>query len=111
MAYLIASFVATVLFLLQVVTPGIFDQLWPILLGVATPFVVKYATDFVLKFLPNLQGWHIVAIVVPVIAGVATGLTQLITQVGPTWYWQLALGLLAVFVNEVLKQLKQAPTT
>jgi len=85
----------------------------PLIISVATPFVVKYTTDLVVWLFPKLYGWGVVIIVVPILGGAVTAVTNLLTSAGPSWYVQLGLGLLAVFVNEVYKQIKQgkAPVT
>ena len=97
------------MFLFQIVPPDIWTTLVPLIISIATPFLVKCATDLVTKILPTLSGWGIVAIVVPIISGLATVITTQITNAGPVWYLQLFLGFAAVFVNELVKQFKQGP--
>jgi hypothetical protein len=80
------------------------------IIAILTPFVVFGVTKLVTIYLPKLQGWGIVAIVVPIVGFLVTLVSNLITNAAPLWYIQLALGLLAVFINELYKQLKQALT-
>lgn len=71
-----------------------------------TPAIVYLATELVKWLLPRLQGWLIVSIIVPVLSLLAAYLTSFIIQGDNIWL-QAFIGLLAVFVNELIKQLKQ----
>ena len=77
------------------------------LIGLLTPLVVYGVTEIVKITLPAIKGWGIVAIVVPALGFAATLVTNLVTTAGPAWYVQFGLSLLAVFVNEMLRQVKQ----
>jgi hypothetical protein len=82
--------------------------LLPWIIGLATPFVVKLATDLAIKTLPTLTAWKILVFVVPVLGGIATGISNILTTMTPAWYLQLALALLAVLVNELQKAYGEA---
>ena len=80
------------------------------IIGILSPLVVWGVTQIIKAILPSIQGWGIVAVVVPVVGLLVTLVTNLVTNAGPHWYFQLALSLLAVFVQEFYKQIKQAAT-
>lgn len=85
------------------------SQYVPMVIGLLTPFVVKWGTDFALKLLPNMTGLGVLVLVLPVMAGIVTGITQYLTTAAPAWYWQLILSLLAVLVDQVRKQWSATP--
>jgi len=85
-------------------------SLVPLIISIATPFVVQIVTSIVVKYLPIFSGWGVVALVVPIVGGAVTLVTNWLTTAGPTWYIQLALGLLAVFLNELYKEVKAGNT-
>ncbi|GJQ43999.1 MAG: hypothetical protein JETCAE03_34970 [Ignavibacteriaceae bacterium] len=77
-------------------------------IALLAPIVVFAATQFVKWVLPKLDGWIIVTIIVPLLSVIAAWLAQLIV---PVAFWpQVLLGLLAVFVAELIKQLGQLVT-
>ena len=86
-----------------------FNALVPIVIGFVTPFIVTWVTGLVVKWLPTFTGLGIVALVVPIVGGVVTGITQFLTTAAPAWYWQLGLSLVAVFLKEVMKQFSTTP--
>jgi hypothetical protein len=72
-----------------------------------TPLVVFFATQAVKWALGKVSGWVVVTIIVPAlslivawVSGLVIGELNLFPQVG--------VGLLAVFINELYRQLKQA---
>jgi len=81
-------------------------SLVPLIISIATPFVVQLVTSLVVKYLPFFSGLGIVAIVVPIVGALVTWVTNLATTAGPVWYVQIGVGLLAVFLNELYKEIK-----
>jgi hypothetical protein len=74
------------------------------------PLVVFGATYIVKWASPKLSGITIVAVVVPVLSVAGAFLESLLG--GTTGFWlQAVLNMLAVTINEIVKQLKQATTT
>jgi len=77
------------------------------LIAVLTPVVVFGAVQLLKLVLPKIPGWALLAIVVPVLSAVVAWISQIIVG-GVIGFWaQVGLGLLAVFVNELLKQIRQ----
>ena len=70
------------------------------------PIIVFAATALVRWGLPQLPGWTIVSVVVPLLSVVAAWVATLVSPES-SFFTQVVLGLLAVFVNEILKQFKQ----
>ncbi len=99
-------FQSMVLMFQAALPPDIWATLVPIIIGAATPFIVQGVTWVVVKYMPQITGWGVVGILVPIVAGAVTLVTNWITTTGPLWYAQLGLGLVAVFVNELYKQIK-----
>ena len=77
------------------------------LIGILTPLVVYAGTAVAKWLMPKLTPVLIVSIVVPVLAGAVTLITQLAGG-GGAWYVQMGLGLIAVFVHELVTNLKPA---
>ena len=73
---------------------------------ILTPLVVFGVTEFLKFILPKLSGWIIVSILVPLVSLAAAWVTSL-TGVGGDFWAQTGVGLLAVFVNELIRQLRQ----
>jgi hypothetical protein len=74
------------------------------LIALITPFIVYGATEVAKKLLPFLTGgWVLFA--VPLVSAVVTYVSQLAVAGSPHWYFQLLIGVLAVFVNELKKVL------
>lgn len=76
------------------------------ILTILTPLVVFGATKLVRLVLPKVSGAVIVGAIVPLLSAAAALLGQLLVP-GSSWLEQFAIGLVAVFVNELIKQLKQ----
>lgn len=81
------------------------------LLTIITPLVVYGVVELVKWILPKVSGWVIVSCIVPLLSALATFATEWFT--GASGFWpQFVVGLLAVFVNELIRQLRQAtPST
>jgi hypothetical protein len=75
------------------------------LLALLAPLVVFGVTELVKILLPKLPGWSIVGVVVPALSALAAIIANL--TVGSAFVTQLIIGLLAVFINELIRQLKQ----
>lgn len=71
-----------------------------------TPLVVYLVTWALRKVAPKLPGWVIVMLIVPLLSLAVAALTGFLGQTTLTFWQQFAYGLLAVFVNELYKQLK-----
>lgn len=71
-----------------------------------TPFVVFGVTYVVKKIIPSIAGWIIVMLVVPLLSLLITWVSGLLANTGLTFWEQFGYGLLAVFINELFKQLK-----
>ena len=69
-----------------------------------TPFIVWGVTAIVKKIKPLVPGWVLVSVVVPLLS-VALALAG--NYAGNNIFIQFGLGLLAVFIAELLKQIKQ----
>lgn len=78
-------------------------------ISLLAPLVVFGATQLVKWILPKLDGWIIVSIIVPLLSVIAAWVAQLINPALAFWS-QVGLGLLAVFVAELIKQLGQLVT-
>ena len=76
------------------------------LVALITPLVVYGVTELVKKFLGSVSGWVIVMLIVPLLSIGVTWLSGLLLNTGMSFWEQAGFGLLAVFVNELLKQLK-----
>ena len=75
---------------------------------ILAPLVVWGATELVKYILPKVSGWVIVTVIVPLLSLAAAYLAPLL---GATDFWlQFGVGLLAVFVNELKKQLTPPQT-
>lgn len=71
-----------------------------------TPLIVYLVTLLITKALPDLSGWVVTGVIVPVLSLLVTWLSQLV--VADYGFWpQVALGLVAVFINEAIKQFQQ----
>jgi len=77
------------------------------LIAVLTPVVVYAAVQLFKLVLPKIPGWALLSIVVPALSALIAWITQLLTAGGLGFWLQLVLGLLAVFVNELIKQIQQ----
>ena len=78
------------------------------LIVILTPLVVWGATELLKYALPKISGWIIVTLVVPILSLIAAYIAPLL---GATDFWlQFGVGLLAVFVNELKKQLTPPQT-
>lgn len=75
---------------------------------ILTPLVVLGATELVKKILPLVAGWVIVMIIVPALSLLITWLSSLAMD-GLDFWAQAGIGLLAVFINQAYKQLKDIP--
>jgi uncharacterized membrane protein YoaK (UPF0700 family) len=74
-----------------------------VVIGLLTPFVVKLVTDFVKWIIPSVTGmWTLFAVVV--ISALTTLVSGLVISGSPHWYFQILLGLLAVFVDQLKAQ-------
>lgn len=73
------------------------------LIVILTPLVIWGATELLKFALPKVSGWVIVTLVVPVLSLVGAYIAPLL---GASDFWvQFGVGLLAVFINELKKQL------
>ena len=71
-----------------------------------TPVMVWVATQLVKYILSAVPGWVVVGLIVPALSIIITlVLNYAIALTGNFWV-QVGIGLLAVFINEVYKQLK-----
>lgn len=78
------------------------------LIVILTPLVVWGATELLKYALPKISGWIIVTLVVPILSLIAAYIAPLL---GASDFWvQFGVGLLAVFVNELKKQLTPQQT-
>lgn len=69
-----------------------------------TPLVVWLATWLVKQVLSSLPGWVLVGLIVPLISIIVALISNAISIADNFWI-QVAIGVLAVFINEVKKQL------
>ena len=75
---------------------------------ILAPLVVWGATELVKYILPKVSGWVIVTVIVPLLSLAAAYIAPLL---GASDFWvQFGVGLLAVFVNELKKQLTPPQT-
>ena len=70
-----------------------------------TPIIVWVVTWMVKNLFSKLPGWAVVGIVVPVISLALALITNVLT-IGDNFWLQLVVGVIAVFINEVKKQIK-----
>ena len=70
-----------------------------------TPVIVWVVTWMVKNLFSKLPGWAVVGIVVPLISLALALITNAIA-IGDNFWLQLAVGVIAVFINEVKKQIK-----
>jgi len=86
---------------------AIIAQIVPIeIITLFAPLVIFAATELVKWLLPKLPGWAVVSLIVPVLSLIAAWIAQSIVP-GLAFWPQVIFGLLAVFINELIKQLKQ----
>jgi hypothetical protein len=80
-------------------------------IALGTPLAVFGATWLVTTFGPTIPGTLIVSVVVPLMSALTTGITQWIdsTAISPTL--QGVLGLVAVFLSQILIQFKKTQTS
>jgi hypothetical protein len=79
------------------------------LVTILTPLVVYGVIELVKLATAKIPGWVIVSIGVPLLSAAVTYVSTLLT--GATAFWQqFAFGFLAVFVSELIKQLKRIGT-
>ena len=69
------------------------------------PFVVWIVTELVRKFKPMIPGWAILTVVVPLLSGALTLISNYLATPGQTWLVQFLFGLLAVFISQLRIQL------
>lgn len=70
-----------------------------------TPLIVWAATWVVKKILPQIQGWQTLLLIVPAMSLLVTWLSGLAIATGISFLAQFVYGFVAVFINEVLKNL------
>ncbi len=75
-----------------------------------TPLIVFGVTYVVKKIVPSIAGWIIIMLVVPLLSLLITWVSGLLANTGLTFWEQFGYGLLAVFINELFKQLKTNPS-
>lgn len=76
------------------------------LVTILTPLVVYGVVELVKYLAPKIPGWLIVSFAVPLLSAAVTFVSQWL--MGATGFWaQFGFGFLAVFVNELIRQLKQ----
>jgi hypothetical protein len=76
-----------------------------------SPVVVYIAVQVVKMVAGRLPGAVIVAIIVPLLSLLVAFVTDLIVSPDISFWAQAGYGLLAVFVNEIIRQLQQAAGT
>ena len=85
----------------------IIAQIVPIeIINIIAPLVVFGATAVVKWGMPKLPGWTIVSVVVPALSLIVA---WVVTMINPelSFVLHVILGLLAVFINEIIRQLGQ----
>ena len=86
---------------------AIIAQVLPIEIILLLAPIVVYAVTFVVKWaLPKIPGWAIVSVVVPVLSAIAAWVATMVNTELSFWL-QVGLGLISVFVNELIKQFQQ----
>ena len=78
-----------------------------ILNTILTPAVVYLATLSATAVKAGLPGWVVVSIIVPAVSALVAAVAQWLGMTTDFWP-HFVLGLLAVYVNEFFKQIKQA---
>lgn len=68
-----------------------------------TPFFVMLGTWIFNKVSPLVPGWLVVTFVT-ILTALITYIYQLLATPDLAWYWQFALGMLAITLNQVVKQ-------
>jgi hypothetical protein len=76
------------------------------LVSLLSPLVVFAATELVKKVSPKISGWILVMLIVPLLSVAVAWVTEILLVPGLSFWAQFGYGLLAVFVNELFKQLK-----
>ena len=76
-------------------------------IAILTPLAVLLATELVKKMIPLVAGWVIVILIVPFLSIAVTLLSNLIVEPGLNFWAQAGSGLLAVFIDQAYKQLKE----
>jgi hypothetical protein len=82
-----------------------------IIIAIGTPLAVWGATWLVTTLGPRIPGNIIVSVVVPLMAALTTGITQWIDSAAISPTLQGSLGLLAVFLSQLLIQFKKAQSS
>ena len=77
------------------------------LLEVLTPIIIWAITQVVKYVKPNISGWILVGVVVPLLGAALTAINTFALG-NQSWLIQFALGFVAVAIAELIKQFKQA---
>lgn len=80
------------------------------LIEIATPVIVGLVIKLWTLYGPKVPGWVTVFIMVPVVSGLTTLITNLLGTPDLAWYMQAIYGLVAVFIREVGHQIGQGNT-
>jgi hypothetical protein len=78
------------------------------LITTLTPLIVWLVTWIIRKYLSTMPGWVITTLVVPALSAIVAWVSSALGSTELTWLMQFGYGLLAVFVNEFIKQIKPA---
>lgn len=94
-----------IMMLQEVPSPDLLSQLilW------LTPLIVFGATWVVKQLGPKLSGAAIVGLAVPILTAILAAISYFLNLNANNVVLQIALGLVSVFVNEFIRQIKQPP--
>lgn len=76
------------------------------LITILTPVAVYLSTELVKWIVPKIPGYLIVAVLVPILALAVSWFASMVGFEGSYWM-RVGYGMLAVFINELYRQLKQ----
>ncbi len=86
---------------------GLIAQVLPLeIINLLAPVVVWVAVKAFKWLLPKVPGWTILSIVVPALSAVAAWIVSLISPES-SFLLQVILGLLSVFIAEIIRQFQQ----
>lgn len=93
--------------LLQAAAPVTTSTAGSEILVLLNPLVVALVAALVRKFFPDLHGWVVVGIVVPLLSVGAALVSQVVLPTGASFFLTFVVGLVGTFIREALKQLGQ----
>ncbi|MBK7380478.1 MAG: hypothetical protein IPJ03_22455 [Ignavibacteriales bacterium] len=80
------------------------------LINILSPLVV-FGVTWLVGRIATVQGWVVVMVIVPALSLLAAWLAEVMGATGLSFWAQFGINLVAVFVNEAIRQIGQANKT